>query len=133
VPTPQALTALIAQWGLDAVPQDEQEALGDDCLGAMLDRKVVVRVEADGKTTKLYTRVREALQTLVSGDADRNTLPRRFGAGSVPSFTQFSMVRPETPSTSAMSSLVRGLKAAAKFTVGLGNEGPLSRFELLAS
>lgn len=74
VPTPQALTALIAQWGLDAVPQDEQEALGDACLGAMLDRKVVVRVEADGKTTKLYTRVREALQTLVSGDADRNTL-----------------------------------------------------------
>ncbi|BAL94969.1 hypothetical protein [Rubrivivax gelatinosus] len=74
VPPLRDLAALIAQWGLNVVPQDEHESHGEACLGAMLDRKVVVRVEADGKTAKLYTRVREALQTLVSGDADRNTL-----------------------------------------------------------
>ncbi|MCA6218356.1 hypothetical protein KGA65_17610 [Ideonella sp. B7] len=74
VPALRDLAALIAQWGLNVVPQDEHESHGEACLGAMLDRKMVVRVEADGKTAKLYTRVREALQTLVSGDADRNTL-----------------------------------------------------------
>jgi hypothetical protein len=74
VPPLRDLAALIAQWGLNVVPQDDHESQGEACLGAMLDRKMVVRVEADGKTAKLYTRVREALQALVSGDADRNTL-----------------------------------------------------------
>jgi hypothetical protein len=34
-----------------------------------------------------------------------------FGKGRTPSFTQFSTVRKDNPSTSAMSSLVNGLKA----------------------
>lgn len=74
VPATQVLAVLIAQWGLDVVPHDEHESHGEACLSAMLDRKLVVRVESGGKTAKLYTRVREALQTLVSGDADRDTL-----------------------------------------------------------
>lgn len=74
LPTPQAMATLIAEWGLDVVPQEEQDSHGEACLRAMLDRKVVVRVEVGGKVNKLYTRVREALQTLVLGDSDRVTL-----------------------------------------------------------
>lgn len=71
VPGSTVLRALLEQWGLNEVKNDEQESPSDACLNALLDRKVVLHVEQEGKLTKMHVRVRDAIRLVASMQDDR--------------------------------------------------------------
>lgn len=71
VPALDTLAELIEQWGLNEVKANETESSSDTCLNVLLDRKVVLFKDMDGKPVRAHERVRDAIRHLATIKDDR--------------------------------------------------------------